>query len=179
MKRRLSCWLLVPILCWLSAVQARADQAEDEVAIRKMVASYTAAFNKRDAKAVAAHWLPDAVYRDPDSRKQIVGRAAIEKHFAAEFSDVNQDGAVYSDGQQIATAEQYTTAAEQIATSIPPAQNPDWMTLGVFAITQDGQASGPAPTMFRAAQREQGRHHRRQLPEFYRGHFTADRRHGR
>ncbi len=59
-----------------------------------------------------------------------------------------QDGAVYSDGQQIASAEQYEQAAETIATSIPTVQNPDWMPLGVFAITQDGQATGPAPTMF-------------------------------
>jgi hypothetical protein len=59
-----------------------------------------------------------------------------------------QDGNVYSDGQQIATADQYDAAAEQIATSIPQVQDPDWMPLGVFAMTQDDQASGPAPTMF-------------------------------
>ncbi len=59
-----------------------------------------------------------------------------------------QDGAVYSDGQQVATAEQYAAAAEQIATSVPTAKDPEWLTLGVFALTQDGQASGPAPTMF-------------------------------
>jgi hypothetical protein len=59
-----------------------------------------------------------------------------------------QDGAVYSDGQQIATADQYAAAAEQIATSVPPVANPDWMPLGVFAVTQDGQASGPAPTLY-------------------------------
>jgi uncharacterized protein (TIGR02246 family) len=88
MKRCISCWLLMPLLCWLGAGQARADQAEDEAAIRKMVESYTAAFNKRDAKAVAAHWLPEAVYFDPDTRKQIVGREAIQKHFAEEFADV-------------------------------------------------------------------------------------------
>jgi hypothetical protein len=59
-----------------------------------------------------------------------------------------QDGVVYSEGQQIATTDQYAAAAEQIATNIPAAQNPDWLTLGVFAVTQDGQASGPTPTMF-------------------------------
>ena len=88
MRRCLPCWFVLPCLCWLAAGPARSDQAEDEAAIRKMVESYTAAFNKRDAKAVAAHWLPDAVYVDPDTRKQIVGRDAIEKHFAAEFADV-------------------------------------------------------------------------------------------
>jgi len=59
-----------------------------------------------------------------------------------------QDGAVYSEGEQVATAEKYVQVAEQIATSIPEVKNPDWMPLGVFAITQDGQADGPPPTMF-------------------------------
>jgi uncharacterized protein (TIGR02246 family) len=81
-------YLAVLGLCWLCAGAVQADQAEDEAAIRKMVESYTAAFNKRDAKAVAAHWLPEAVYVDPDSREQIVGRETIEKHFAEEFSEI-------------------------------------------------------------------------------------------
>jgi uncharacterized protein (TIGR02246 family) len=74
-------------LCWLCAGAAQADQVEDEAAIRKSVESYTAAFNNRDAKAIAAHWLPEAVYIDPDSGKNVVGPAAIEKHFAAIFKD--------------------------------------------------------------------------------------------
>jgi hypothetical protein len=72
---------------------------------------------------------------------------------AASYYDYGENmyydgGAVYSEGQQIATAEEYTAAAEQIATHIPTVENPDWLTLGVFAITQDGQPSGPTPTMF-------------------------------
>jgi uncharacterized protein (TIGR02246 family) len=78
---------MVPLF-WFGGGQARADQAEDEAAIRKMVESYTSAFNKRDAKAVAAHWLPEAVYVDLDTRKQIVGRQAIEKHFFEEFKEI-------------------------------------------------------------------------------------------
>jgi uncharacterized protein (TIGR02246 family) len=87
MKRCVPCCLIVPLF-WFGSGQARADQAEDEAAIRKMVKSYTSAFNKRDAKVVAAHWLPEAVYVDPDTRKQIVGREAIEKHFVEEFKDI-------------------------------------------------------------------------------------------
>ena len=75
-------------LCWHCADTAHADQVEDEAAIRKSVESYTAAFNNRDAKAIAAHWLPEAMYIDPDSGKNIVGRAAIEKHFTAIFKDI-------------------------------------------------------------------------------------------
>ncbi len=88
MRGSLPCWLLVGCLCWPVAGQVRADQAEDEAAIRKSVESYTTAFNKRDAKAVAAHWLPEAIYVDPDSRKQFVGREAIQQHFAEEFVEI-------------------------------------------------------------------------------------------
>ena len=61
-----------------------------------------------------------------------------------------QDDTVYQGDQPVATAEEYTQQAEAIATSAP-AVAPDqaeWMPLGVFALTQDGQASGPEPTLF-------------------------------
>lgn len=83
MKRNPFAWIAVLSLSCLNTVRAAADQAEDEAAIRKTVESYTDAFNKRDPKAMAAHWLPKAVYLDPTSGKEIVGRDAIEKHFTA------------------------------------------------------------------------------------------------
>ena len=60
------------------------------------------------------------------------------------------DGSVYYGDQPVATEEQYAQQAEAIATSTsetPPAAE-DWMPLGVFALTSDGQPSGVAPTMF-------------------------------
>jgi hypothetical protein len=59
-----------------------------------------------------------------------------------------QDGNVYSEGQIVATVEKHDATAEQYATNIPEVKNPEWMPLGVFAITKDGEASGPAPTLF-------------------------------
>lgn len=61
-----------------------------------------------------------------------------------------QDGAVYSGDQQVATADEYAQQAETLAESAPdkPAQDMQWMPLGVFALTQDGQASGAPPTLF-------------------------------
>lgn len=88
MKRCAQCCTAALTLIWVGAGQAHADQAEDEAAIRKTVESYTAAFNKRDAMALAAHWLPEAVYIDPDSGTNIVGRPAIEKHFAEVLKDL-------------------------------------------------------------------------------------------
>ncbi len=72
-------------LMW-SARGVSADQADDEAAIRKSVESYTEAFNKQDAKALATHWSPEAVYTDPLSGSAAVGREAIEQSFAANFA---------------------------------------------------------------------------------------------
>ena len=71
-----------------SALGAEADrQATDEAAIRKAVASYVTVFNQGNAKALAGLWSPDAVYMNPLTGDQVVGREAIEKEFAAMFAD--------------------------------------------------------------------------------------------
>jgi hypothetical protein len=60
------------------------------------------------------------------------------------------EGQVYYGDQPVATAEEYAQQAEDIATSAPevaPDQQ-EWMPLGVFALTPDGQKSGPDPTLF-------------------------------
>jgi hypothetical protein len=60
------------------------------------------------------------------------------------------DDQVYSGDQPIATTEEYAAQAEEIATT-PPTVEPqqgDWLPLGVFAITQDGQASGADPSLY-------------------------------
>jgi len=82
--------LTVAMMAWglASAIGAEANrQAADEAAIRKTVESYVAAFNQGDAKALAAMWSPEAVYTNPVSGQQVVGRAEIEKQFAAIFAD--------------------------------------------------------------------------------------------
>ena len=60
------------------------------------------------------------------------------------------DGSVYYGDQPVCTEVQYIEQAEAIATSQPEAKPDakDWMPLGVFAITQDGEATGADPTMF-------------------------------
>ncbi len=68
-----------------AAVGADGREA-DEAAIRQAVDAYTAAFNKGDAKALAALWSPEAVYTNPDNGEQAVGRDAIEKQFARIFA---------------------------------------------------------------------------------------------
>jgi len=90
MNRLYLCFLAALALGCVVAGQSWSDQAEDEAAIRKGIDSYVAAYNKRDAKALAAHWLPEAVYIDSDTGKRYVGRAAIEKHLTESLKD-NKD----------------------------------------------------------------------------------------
>lgn len=62
-----------------------------------------------------------------------------------------QGDTVYSDGQPIASAQEYSQQAQAIAasTTVPEqTQESDWMSLGVFALTQDGDASGPPPVAY-------------------------------
>jgi len=60
---------------------------KDEATIRKNAAAYDAAFNARDAKALAALWSAEAIYSDPDSGEEIVGREALEKYFTELLKD--------------------------------------------------------------------------------------------
>lgn len=71
-----------------ATIAAEADQrVNNDAAIRKAVAAYVDAFNKADAKALAAMWSPEAVYTNPLSGAQVVGREAIEKQFAGIFAE--------------------------------------------------------------------------------------------
>lgn len=61
-----------------------------------------------------------------------------------------QGDQVYYGDQPVATAAQYADQAEAIATNLPeekPAPK-DWMPLGVFAMTHDGEPTGADPTMY-------------------------------
>jgi hypothetical protein len=60
------------------------------------------------------------------------------------------DDSVYYGDQVVCTQPEYIEQAEAIALNVPEAKpdSKDWMPLGVFAITQDGQPTGADPTMF-------------------------------
>ncbi len=87
MKRMM---LTAAMMAWglASAFGAEADgQATEEAAVRKAVEAYVAAFNQGDAKALAAMWSPEAAYTSPLNGQQVIGRAEIEKQFAAIFAE--------------------------------------------------------------------------------------------
>lgn len=64
--------------------------------------------------------------------------------------NVYYEGDTVQAGDQTVPAEEYTQQAEQIAASAPEVapEKAEWMPLGVFALTQDGQAAGPDPSLF-------------------------------
>jgi hypothetical protein len=61
-----------------------------------------------------------------------------------------EDNSVYYGDEVVATGEEYAQQAEAIIASAPEVvpEDAEWMSLGVFALTPDGQASGPDPTLF-------------------------------
>lgn len=60
------------------------------------------------------------------------------------------DGDVYYGDEVYCSADEYAQQAEAIATNAPDVNQAEveWMPLGVFALTQDGQSSGADPSMF-------------------------------
>lgn len=65
--------------------------AEDKASatIKEIGTKYIAAFNKKDAKAVADFWSPEAVYTDEVTGEQFVGRKAIADLFTRLFESDN------------------------------------------------------------------------------------------
>lgn len=57
---------------------------------------------------------------------------------------------VYQGDQAVASAEEYAQQAETVVASVPEVapQSAEWLPLGVFALSQDGQPTGPTPSLF-------------------------------
>lgn len=86
MKRVVLCLLILQgtTVGWSWGQQP--GETRPEEAIRSAVDAYVAAFNRGEAKALAALWSPEAVYTNPLTGVQVVGRAEIEKEFKAIFA---------------------------------------------------------------------------------------------
>jgi len=127
-----SCSLLVaPSLCI-------ADQAEDEAAIRKSDDAYIEAYNKQDAKALAALWSPEAVYVDPETGKESVGRDEIEKEFAETFS-ANKDVKLEVNVNSIKFLSPNVAIENGTARVIRPKEEPDESTYSALFVKRDGK----------------------------------------
>ncbi len=81
----LCCFAAQPCLAQAPAGQGLQKSAE-LAEIRAGSLAFVAAFNQKDAKAVAALWTPDGEYTD-DAGRKFQGREAIEMGYAKHFAD--------------------------------------------------------------------------------------------
>ncbi|HEY1861905.1 MAG TPA: SgcJ/EcaC family oxidoreductase [Gemmataceae bacterium] len=84
--RLVGCLLFAGLMLGLVVRPALADEAKDKAAIQKNGEAFVEAFQKGDAKAVAAFWTADGDYTDLTGR-HFKGRDAIEKAFAELFAE--------------------------------------------------------------------------------------------
>lgn len=85
-----SLWLcVVPLLLCAFLTAGNAENKQDKEAIQKTIESYIEAFNKGDAKALAAHWVENGDYINAEGR-QIKGRDAIQKEYEIFFANAPQ-----------------------------------------------------------------------------------------
>jgi uncharacterized protein (TIGR02246 family) len=123
--------LLAPAVC-------TANQAEDEAAIRKSDDAYVEAYNKQDAKSLAALWSPEAVYVDPETGEEAVGREEIEKEFAETFEGV-KDAKLEIKVEGIKFLSPNVAVESGTARIIRPKEEPDESTYSALFVKRDGK----------------------------------------
>jgi uncharacterized protein (TIGR02246 family) len=136
----------------LSPCISFASQADDEAAIRKSDEAYVAAYNKRDAKALAAMWSPEAVYTDPDSGEAAVGRVEIEKMFTETLADL-KDARLEVDVKSINFVSPNVAIENGTARIVRPKEKPEETTYSAVFVKREGkwlldrisEAEQPAP----------------------------------
>ena len=128
--------MCVAALCSITAHAA--DQSVDKAIIEKAVASYTAAFNARDAKALAAHWSPEAVYVNPLTGTQVEGREAIEKEFAAILSE-EKDSKLAVEVESIQFISPSVAVENGVANIISDDGEPQKSTYSAIHVKRDGK----------------------------------------
>ena len=105
-------------------------------AIQKVAAAYTAAFNKGDAKAMAAFWTPQGDYIGPRG-ELIKGRDAIEKRFA-EFFAVNTETRLEITITSIRFVGDDVAIVDDIPEVTPPLQGPPVKARGTIVLVKQG-----------------------------------------
>jgi uncharacterized protein (TIGR02246 family) len=123
---------------WSSVEKCKADQAEDEAAIRKNAEAYVAAYNKRDAKGVAAMWSPDAVYMDPSTGEAAVGHEEIEKVFTDVLADLG-DGKLEVEVNSVEFVSPNVAIENGTARIVRPNGEPEESNYSAVNVKRDGK----------------------------------------
>jgi uncharacterized protein (TIGR02246 family) len=113
-------------------------RAADEAAIRAAGKAFMDAYQARDAKKLAALWSPEAVYTDPATGEETVGREAIEKVFEEAFAD-KQDVKLTIDVNSIDFVSPNVAMIRGTAHVIKPGEEPEDSEFTAVRMKRDGQ----------------------------------------
>ena len=131
-------WLPAVLVIVCGVGVGRAEDGDSRAKIEESVKSYVAAFNARDAKALAAHWSPEGVYISRLSGEQTVGREALEKEFAALFKEV-KDAKLTVSTTSIDFVSPNVALEQGTAVVIRPKAKPEKTTYSVVHVKRDGK----------------------------------------
>jgi uncharacterized protein (TIGR02246 family) len=121
-----------------STVAAPDSRSTDEAAIRAAGAAFIEAYNARDAKKLAALWTPEAIYIDPLTGEQTVGREEIEKVFEDAFAD-KQDAKLAVDLGSIEFVSPNVAIVRGAAHVIRPGAEPEESDFTSVRVKRDGK----------------------------------------
>lgn len=125
------------LCCTAFGQDSPSSQDAEEAAIGKAVKAYVDAYNRGDAKSLAALWSPEAVYTNPGTQEQVVGREAIEQQFASIFQE-NQDTALAVSSKRIQFMSPTVALESGVATVTPPGQEPEETEYSAVYVKRDG-----------------------------------------
>ena len=129
--------VLVVVFSSIWAADVIADPPADEAAIRQAVESYVAAFNAGDAKQLAQLWSPEAVYTNPLSGEQAVGREAIEQQFTDIFAE-SKEARLTAKTHSVSFVSPNVAVEQGTASVVRPGQEPEQTTYSAVYVKRDG-----------------------------------------
>jgi uncharacterized protein (TIGR02246 family) len=101
MRRLLLACVAISILMIVAAkATTLAGSAGDEAAIRRVLEERNAAYNKHDAKAIAAVYAAD-VDLVTGTGRYLAGRAEVERYYAESFNGVDKNATVETENSKV------------------------------------------------------------------------------
>ena len=136
--------IILAAICQTAIAEEAAQRAKDDAAIRATADAFIRAFNRGDAKAVAALWTPNGTFAD-DRGEIFKGRQTIENQYASFFKA--QPGAKIEIAiQSIDLAAPGMAVEDGVATVITKGgAAPTASRYTAVHVLQDGLANGDRP----------------------------------
>jgi uncharacterized protein (TIGR02246 family) len=131
-----ACMLVVVAVCLAAAPAPSPSPADDIAAIKKNTKDFEAAWNRHDAKALAALWAKDGDLIDPAGVTS-VGREAVEKFFTEQYAGGSGGGA----GKLAKVT--YSNKKDSVRLVSADVAIEDWEVVLTGLIAEDGKAMGP------------------------------------